>query len=259
MNGITKKILIFIVSIFLVLYYVFDITPISYQYRLSSHKNLGKEVVFAQPLNYTVRSTPSIVPIVNKIQNELGSLYPAGKYDEKINQYIPYDTVFKITDIYAYADIINKKEFYYVLIDKENKKYTISEYFYNDITKPIYPNAKTPIKIIDKLFFNKKSIEIKFYAVTGNNPRLVSSYFNDCKIKDFSVKKWQREAIAKVNFTQLVCLYNYFWDDFNSDIYPVSFEITMEVINTLSLVPPFQGVTHTSIIDKNNLKSIARW
>lgn len=221
-----KTIALFIVAVLLVIYYVFDITPISYQYRLSEHRDLGKEVTFSQPIGYIVRKHPAIVPVIAKIQNELGPVHPKGLYDdEKINQYIPLNTTFTTTDIYAYADIMNKQTLYYVLSDNTGKKYVIGEYFYKKLRQPVYSNAKVPTETIDKLYFGKHSIRMNFYTIEKRNPRLTEEYFHVCKVKDFSIKSWEREATATVDFTNLVCLYNYFWNDFNSEMYPIVFEI----------------------------------
>jgi len=228
MKKIVKYVLIAaIVTILSGLHYNgFKITPVSYQYPLNAHRDIGKEIIFSQPIGYSVRNSPkAIVPIVNKIENELGSPHIMDIYYEKTNQYILSKTIFKIIAIYAYADIMNKKELYYVLADKTGKKYIIGEYFFRDLMKPIYLNSKVPSEVLDELYSKKHFIKMKFYTIKENNSRLTSSYFNKCNIKDFSENKWQAEVVATIDFKNLVCLYSYFWDDFNSEAYPISFEV----------------------------------
>ncbi len=228
MKDTTKQAIpIVLIVILIILYYGFNITPISYQYRLSNHKNIGKEITFSQPIGFTIRNNPAIVPIVDEIQNELGSLHPYNSDYDKVNQYLAYNTIFTITAIYAYADIINSKKLYYILSDKKGQKYIIGEWYFNILQKPVYPNAKVPIAALDELYFEKKNIKMKFIALNEHNRYLKSEYFDRCKVNGFTIKYMKRKAIATatVDFSKLVCLYDYFWRDSHSEINPISFEV----------------------------------
>ena len=194
------------------------------QEQIADYPKIGQRVRFEQPIGYIVRRVPSIVPIVAEIKNELGSIHP--KLDsEAINEYIPADTNFTITDVYTYKDIVNPQTYYYVLSDQKNVRYTVDEKFLKLLNKPVYPDAKAPVSLFDDLYNSKTSMQMKFIAMTAKSPRLIPEYFSKCAVQDFSVLKWEHEAIATVDFNQLVCLYQYFWNDFNSKTFPISFEI----------------------------------
>lgn len=194
------------------------------QQHILEHPKIGQKVNFLQPISYSQRQQAAIVPIVAKIRNEL--IWIHVKRDSQIvNQYVPNNTDFTITDVYTYKDIINQQRYYYILSDEQKMKYILSEKMFKTLMKPIYQNAQAPVKIFDELYITKKSIKMRFFAIKERNPRLQRGFFDECNVQEFSIKQWEQEATATVNFNQLVCLYGYFWDDFHSERLPMSFEV----------------------------------
>ncbi len=194
------------------------------QEHITKHPKIGQNVKFAQPIAYIVRKQPAIVPIIATTKYELLWIHPKSN-SEVINQYIPNDTNFIITDVYTYENIINQRRYYYALSDQKGMKYVVSESTFEMLIKPIYQDAKAPVKIFDDLYLNKNYVELKFVTIKKNNSRLNGEYFSKCDIQNYSVVKWNQKAISTVDFNQLVCLYEYFWNDFNSEQFPISFEI----------------------------------
>ncbi|WP_345984490.1 hypothetical protein WCX49_07570 [Sulfurimonas sp. HSL-1656] len=197
------------------------------QEHISDYPKVGQRIRFKQPIGYTVRKFRSNVPIVNEIKNELFIVHPK-RGSDALNEYILSDTDFTITDVYTYKDIANPQTYFYVLTDQNNVRYIIQEKHFEWLLKPVYADAKAPVSLFDDLYRNKTSVHMKFTAMKEKNPRLIPEYFSKCEVQDFSILKWEQEALATVDFNQLVCLYQYFWNDFNSKAFPISFEVLEE-------------------------------
>jgi len=138
---------------------------------------------------------------------------------------MPHNKILTVTEVYSYSNIMSSPREYFVLTDGNGIKYIISQFSLDRLTKPIYLNVVAPLEIFDELYFEEKSINIKFFAVNARNDKLKESVFLDCNVEMFTINKWEVEAVAKVDFKQLSCLYQYFWADFHSERHPVSFEI----------------------------------
>ena len=238
--GRTKKIILFIIiSLAAILFidrYSKEIIGITYvvyeiinggsgtQNHINEHSKIGQKVKFSQPIGYIVRHVPSIVPIVAETKNELGSIHP--KLDsEAINEYIPSDTNFTIVDVFTYRDIVNPQTYFFVLSDQQHVHYTVKESTYESLVEPIFQGARAPVDIFDNLYRRKNSVNVRFAAMKRKSPRLIPEYFSKCNVQNFTLLKWEQEATATINFNQLVCLYQYFWRDFNSETFPISFEV----------------------------------
>ncbi|MEJ2497652.1 MAG: hypothetical protein P8Y43_09335 [Sulfurovaceae bacterium] len=185
---------------------------------------IGKKINFVQPICFIVRKQPSIVPIVAKIEKELSHLH-SKLGSEAFNQYIPSTTSFTITNVCSYEDVINYKNYIYVLSDEKNIKYTIGEDTYKRLLKPAYETIEVPLVVLDDLFKNNNFAKMRFYSTKGYRSKLTKEYFSNCGVQDFSKVKWGKDVTATVNFKQLKCLYDYFWNDFHSERLPIAFEI----------------------------------
>jgi hypothetical protein len=196
------------------------------QKELKEHPSIGKTIHFAQPISYIERETPAIVPIVAKIKKEITGLHI--KYDsEKKNEYLPSSTTFVIENVYTYKDLLNEENVYYIL-SSQDVKYILDEESLNRLQKPIYNNAKTPMKILDKLYKGKPydTSKIRFY-LSEKKGRYFDVFstapFKECNVQNIITNK--TGIIAIVNFNQLSCLYTKLWDNIHSASYPVKYEV----------------------------------
>lgn len=189
--------------------------------RIENYSEVGKKVSFSQPLVYIVRETPAIVPIVAQIEKELSGLHT--KLDsEKVNQYIPLKTVFTIVDAYLYEDAFNGKSIYLIL-EAQGEKYILKDETLKRYQQPIYKGAIAPTKIFDRLYESGESIKLHFFELNQTNRHFNKYTFANCKTQASKTPKGG--FVASVNFEQLRCLYEPFWDDWLSDKQPIAFEI----------------------------------
>ncbi len=194
------------------------------QLKITGHHKIGEKVKFSQPYGYIVRKVDAIVPIVAQIKKELSGIHP--KLDSELkNEYIPSNTKLTIVEVYSYSDVINSPSIFYVLADANDNRYVVSEFSFDRLSKPVYVDAIAPFKIFDDLYLDKKSIRMSFFTLKSSNTKLSESTMSNCNIEVFTINKWANEAVAKVNFDQLSCLYKHFWDDFNSKRHPIAFKI----------------------------------
>ena len=194
------------------------------QLNISNHDKIGEKVKFAQPYVYIIRNVDSIVPTVAQIKNELVGIHPKLKSELK-NIYMPSNKVLTITEVFNCSDIINQPRYYYILTDKNTTKYTISKASFERLINPIYLNAVAPLEVFDKLYLSGKSISIEFLALKDKNDKLNANIFKHCNVEIFSINKWGKKAVGTVDFEQLSCLYQFFWDDFHSERLPISFQV----------------------------------
>jgi hypothetical protein len=73
---------------------------------------------------------------------------------KKKNEYLPSSTTFIIANTYTYKDFLNKESVYYILSSR-GVKYILGEDTLNSLQKPIYKNAKVPMKTLDELYKRK--------------------------------------------------------------------------------------------------------
>jgi len=217
-----KKIILFLIVLFVLKWCS---SGFQIQYKLSEHSDIGKETTFSKPICYINRKgTPAIVPIISKINNEITTVHVP--FDsESINQYILSNTLFKVTNVYNYRDIMNKQTLYYVLSDQNNKKYILGQGSYYGLQKPISPDTEEIGSLLDELYLNKGSIKMKVFETGKENHRFIAIFFDRCNIKTLSVNYKKRVAHIKVDFKQLVCLYDNYWNNPRDKDYPVSYEI----------------------------------
>ena len=102
------------------------------QVHLSDNPRIGKEIYFKKPISYIIRETPSIVPIIAKIEKEITESHTPFS-TEKENKNLSLHTKFIITDAYSYRDFLNQKTIYYILTNQE-VKYILSEGTLNELT-----------------------------------------------------------------------------------------------------------------------------
>jgi len=170
---------------------------------------------------YIIRTIPAIVPIVAEIEKELTGLHT--KLDsEKVNQYIPLKTVFTIVDAYFYEDIFNGKSLY-VVLEAQGEKYILEDDSYKRYQQPIYEGAVAPTKLFDELYESGDSVKLHFFELNQTNRNLNPYTFQNCNTT--AIKSPKGGYIAAVNFKQLQCLYEPFWDDLLSDKQPIAFKV----------------------------------